>query len=522
MGDRYDDRRRDYDRRGDRYDDRGGGRDYDRRGDRHDDRGGGRDYDRRGGDRYDDRDKDRDRGDRDRDRERERDRPERPKRRGWDDMGDNPQNAQLLLQQQQAFAQQQTPMAPTMPGSKKQRELYVGNLPPEANESELINLFGGLLSACEGFNPVMGPPVPNAAIAGGGTFAFVEFRDEQLCETAMLFTGIQLHGRALKIGHPNGYVVPMMAVARLKPPDELMAKLGLMGGGGGPVGGAAAGTAAGGSDKRQRELYIGNLTVNAVDAAMLRELFTKPLWTLPGVDPAVPPVREARVDSSGKFAFIEFDTEAIAATALEIFNGFEFAGRAMKIARPSGYVAPLTPLVPLTAVGAAAAAPPPPGPLQPLQPLGPLGGGGGGMGLQPLGGGGMGMGMGMGMGGAPPGMGGMPGMPMPPAPPAEPPKPVPTHTLCLKNLLSAEIMADPTEFAECVDDIKGECESFGAIAAFVVPTADDLKGRDASDVGCCFVKYDDIISAAKAQDALHGRDFDGNSVEAIFLPAGSL
>ena len=43
-----------------------------------------------------------------------------------------------------------------------------------------------------------------------------------------------------------------------------------------------------------------------------------------------------------------------------------------------------------------------------------------------------------------------------------------------------------------------------------------------TDVGYCFVKYDDIIAAAKAQEALHGRDFDGNSVVAEFLPAGSL
>ena len=499
----------DFDRRGYR------GRGDDRERDRGRDRERWRDDDReRGRDRDRERDRDGDR-ERDRDRDREREKPaERPKRRGWDDMGDNPEKAQMMMQQQQAFAQQQTPMALQVPGSKKQRELYVGNLPTDAKEFELVNLFGGLLSACEGFNPVLGPPVPNAAIAGGGTFAFVEFRDEQLCESATQFNGIQLNGRALKIGHPNGYVVPLMPATMLKPPAELMAKLGLMPGGGvcaggasGVCGGAAAGSAAGGSDKRQRELYIGNLTTGGVDAAMLRELFTKPLSTLPGVDPTVPPVRESRVDGSGKFAFIEFDTEAIAATALELFNGMELCGRAMKIARPAGYVAPLTPIVPLTAIGGGGAAPPPPGPLQPLQPLGS----GGGMGLQPLG------------GGMPPGMG-PPGMqmPMPPAPPPEAPKPVPTHALCLKNLLSAELMADPTEFADCVEDIKGECESFGALAAFVVPKPDDLQGMGEADVGCCFVKYVEIISAARAQEALHGRDFDGNSVEALFLPAGVL
>ena len=59
--------------------------------------------------------------------------------------------------------------------------LQVGNLPPEATEVELSTLFTQLLSACEGYNPILGPPCPNASIAGGHTFAFVEFRDEQLC-----------------------------------------------------------------------------------------------------------------------------------------------------------------------------------------------------------------------------------------------------------------------------------------------------------------------------------------------------
>ena len=50
-------------------------------------------------------------------------------------------------------------------------------------------------------------------------------------------------------------------------------------------------------------------------------------------------VREARCDPSGKFAFVEFTTEALAATALQLFNGMELCGRDMKLARPSGYVA---------------------------------------------------------------------------------------------------------------------------------------------------------------------------------------
>ena len=111
--DQYDDRRQDYDRR----------RDYDRR---------DWDYDRRD---YDRRDRGYDRRDRSRDdryderrRERSPEREAPKKKRGWDDMGTDPANAALLLLQQQAFTMMQTPQMPSMPGSKKQRELYVGQL----------------------------------------------------------------------------------------------------------------------------------------------------------------------------------------------------------------------------------------------------------------------------------------------------------------------------------------------------------------------------------------------------------
>ena len=69
----------------------------------------------------------------------------------------------------------------------------------------------------------------------------------------MHFNGITLHGRALKIGHPNGYIVPMTVAQTLKVPAELMEKLGLAACGALPPGAS--------DNKRQRELYVGNLTV---------------------------------------------------------------------------------------------------------------------------------------------------------------------------------------------------------------------------------------------------------------------
>ena len=75
-----------------------------------------------------------------------------------------------------------------------------------------------------------------------------------------------------------------------------------------------------------------------VTSAMLKELFSAPLLTLPGQESAdgMPPVLDARVDAQGKFAFIEFRTEALATTALTLFHNMELCGRSMSVARPTG------------------------------------------------------------------------------------------------------------------------------------------------------------------------------------------
>mmetsp|Transcript_14660 Transcript_14660/g.43583 ORF Transcript_14660/g.43583 Transcript_14660/m.43583 type:complete len:410 (-) Transcript_14660:289-1518(-) len=407
-------------------------------------------------------------------------------------MGDNPQEAAaMLLQQQQQFASMATMPHNAVGGSKKQRELYIGNLPPTANEGMIKELFCNLVAACEGFVPMGGPPVLNAQIAGGGQFAFVEFRDEQLCETAMQFNGIDLQGRQLKIGHPNGYIPPMTPVQQLKPPKALLERFGLTGGIVGDR--VAAGVTQ--DTKKQRELYIGNLAVGAVTPVMLKELFTVPLSTLPEQAASqLPPVLEARVDPNGKFAFIEFASEELCTTALNLFNGMELCGREMKIARPAGYVPP--------PAGAAAG-------------MGGMGGMMGGMG----GAGGLGGGMvPQPPPGLPPGLAGL--VPTPPSvpPPAAPngDKPMPTHEISLGGILSAAVLADAAEYAECVEDIRSACEEHGKLLHFSCPKEGE------PDAGNAYLKYEQIASAVKAFEALNGRDFDGNTVKATFLSAGTL
>jgi len=352
--------------------------------------------------------------------------------------------------------------------NKKQRELYVGNLPSGISEPMLKELFSQILQACEGFNAALGPAVLNVQLCGGGTYAFVEFRDETMCETARQFTGMVLSSKNLRLNHPNGYVPPPVPVKVLTPPPSLLQKFGLGSAGALDTGGAVQQLATARIDnKKARELYVGNLTVGAVTAAMLKELFNAPLLTLPGGESAdgFPPVIDARVDAGGKFAFVEFREEHLATTALSLFNTMELCGRPMQVARPSGYAPP---------AGSAA----PPGQL-------------------------------------PVPLGATPPVPPPPPPPPQPP---PTRHLRLENLLTEAVMNDEAELRECLEDIRNECERFGPVASFVVPRQDELHGHPQDDVGKCFVRYESVASAASAQRELHGRDFDGNTVKATFLP----
>ena len=375
-------------------------------------------------------------------------------------------NQNVTLEQQKSFANMHNQTNLHMQSDRKQRELYIGNLPPTATEIMLKELFTHLITACDDFDPSAGPPVLNAQIAGGGQFAFVEFRDEVVSNTAIKFNGIELGGKPLKAGHPNGYIAPEKPVQGMRVPFALLQKCGLAS--------EASGSAAQGislESKKQRELYVGNLAVGIVTPPMLKELFTVPLQSLPGEEKHdVPPVVDVRLDTGGKFAFLEFRDENLATTALSLFSGMELCGREMRIARPAGYEPPpAKEPAPFTISGRdsaqnsetfvpAASMPPDSLPLSRLAS-----------------------------------------------------KPVPARSICLENLLSSEVMADEAELTECIEDIRTECESFGPLASFDVPKP------GSKDAGKCFIEYRQIECAIKAYQALDGREFDGNVVKAHFL-----
>jgi len=376
------------------------------------------------------------------------------------------------------------------PSGRKQRELYVGNLAVGVVGGDMLKeFFSSILTQCPGYSPTMGPPVAVVQLSGEGKFAFVEFRDELIAITALQLDKIELAGRPLNIGRPAGYMpapgIPLPAPLPLPPgvgatavaqappnPETAAAVAALVGGGAGnplgmtnPLGLGAAPPQPQQANRKQRELYIGNLPVGMVSAQQLKELFRAPLLTMPNMDESQGQVvNNVDLSTDGKFAFVEFRDEPICTLALTLFDKMEVCGRALNVGRPRGYVDPAAPLA--------------------TSMLGSM------------------------MGGAMPSIGQQP-MPIA-APPPPPAGGAPSTCIKLEGMLKHEDLEVDGEYEEIKDDIKQECDTFGTVLDLKLP-------RSGAAATFCFVKFDQVSAAGKARDALDKRQFDGNTVRATFL-----
>jgi len=294
----------------------------------------------------------------------------------------------------------------------------------------------------------------------------------------------------------------------------------------------AAATAAATQTKKQREVYVGNLTIGVVSVAMLTELFNGALLSiLPESERANgAPVISINLDAEGKFGFIEMRTEALATAALHL-DKVELCGRRINVGRPRGYVDPNAPpgAAPPAMPHLAAPLPPQVGGLPTPGSLAAaaMGGLGGVMGMPPQLGGGLALAPNNLRPNMPPGLAGLqmpPGAPLPgvvpsapaPAPPqrlATPPGPY----ILLENMVTADTLESEQERTDLQEDVRDESAKFGPVVSIAVPkpppevAAAKLPGR-------VYVRFAHSVGAEKSLQALDGRSFDGNKVRATFVP----
>ncbi|KAF4663122.1 hypothetical protein FOZ61_001925 [Perkinsus olseni] len=262
----------------------------------------------------------------------DRDRPRAPKALGVQDLGSAPPDGsidpqQLLLQQA---------MLPGGAGAnKKAKELYVGNLAQgQATQANIRAFFNNALSALPEYQQKYAALLPTGAVrevrmSAEGMYAFVEFASEEIAVTCLELDKAEFLGRPVKIGRPTGLVLP-------GPPPPPMDVSVLRNQGFLPTKAMPSNPS---QNRKQRELYVGNLAIGVVTPQVLHELFEPACKVLPDYDPALgPPVLQADIRGDGRFAFVEFQNDRLATAALSIFNGMEVLGRRLIVSRPQGFV----------------------------------------------------------------------------------------------------------------------------------------------------------------------------------------
>jgi len=115
-------------------------------------------------------------------------------------------------------------------------------------------------------------------------------------------------------------------------------------------------------------------------------------------------------------------------------------------------------------------------------------------------------------------------------------KETPGRILLMLNMVTPDDLVNDEEYQEILDDIKGECSSFGDIEAVKIPrpvkkdkskwgpgdpgamnAADAAKADEAAGVGRVYVKFADPDAAAAALRSLAGRSFAGRVIVATLI-----
>ena len=112
-----------------------------------------------------------------------------------------------------------TPYSPTQVGAQEERwSIIVPNAgmmlgpgyPSDvAGDGPISACCGERWTECDGCGWVVCPLCLNVDLSADGKFAFVEFRDEDICTLALtLFDKMEVCGRNLNVGRPRGYIDP--------------------------------------------------------------------------------------------------------------------------------------------------------------------------------------------------------------------------------------------------------------------------------------------------------------------------
>jgi splicing factor U2AF 65 kDa subunit len=225
-------------------------------------------------------------------------------------------------------------------------------------------------------------------------------------------------------------------------------------------------------DRKQREIYVGNLAIGLVDKKVLEELFNQALAHLVPDPVNAPPVYNINFDSQGRFGFVEFRTRELANHALKMDRLIEVHGRHLHMNRPKGYLEPTSPPLNLPELS-----------LTPTTTGGTTTGAGGAAAGSAFGGGVHGG--------------------------------VPSRVLLLLNCLPIGQLRDAQSRDYLREDVLEEAKLHGSIDGVVVPPPP----RDMQDraPGRVYIKFANVEDAVKGRKIFHTRTLDDNAIKAVHV-----
>ncbi|XP_037435894.1 splicing factor U2af large subunit A-like isoform X2 [Triticum dicoccoides] len=208
------------------------------------------------------------------------------------------------------------PLAMTQQATRHARRVYVGGLPPIANEQTVAAFFNQVMAAIGGNTFALGHAVVNVYINHDKKFAFVEMRSVEEASNAMALDGIMFEGAPVKVRRPTDYN-PSQAAA-LGPsqpnPNLNLAAVGLTPGAGGGLEGPD-------------RIFVGGLPYYFTEA-QVRELL-ETFGPLRGFDI----VKDKETGNSKGYAFCLYKDVTVTDIACAALNGIQLGDRTLTVRR---------------------------------------------------------------------------------------------------------------------------------------------------------------------------------------------
>ncbi|CAM0874033.1 unnamed protein product [Alopecurus aequalis] len=208
------------------------------------------------------------------------------------------------------------PQAMTQQATRHARRVYVGGLPPTANEQTVAIYFNQVMAAIGGNTAGPGDAVLNVYINHDKKFAFVEMRSVEEASNAMALDGIMFEGAPVKVRRPTDYNPSLAAALGPSQPNPNL-NLGAVGLTPGSAGGLE------GPDR----IFVGGLPYYFTEA-QVRELLES-FGPLRGFDL----VKDRETGNSKGYAFCVYQDLNVTDIACAALNGIKMGDKTLTVRR---------------------------------------------------------------------------------------------------------------------------------------------------------------------------------------------